>query len=132
MAFRPQRVSLASSRSSISWDSLESKFESQQWSGSSYASLPSNPLISSAIPPSLSSLSSQRSSFVNRQKLRSTNPPHPVFQHLPLEIYEYVLSQLSNFHNSQSSTSCQTCYVRDLCSLALTNRTWDRVVRARL
>lgn len=132
MAFRPQRFSLASSRSSLSWDSLEYKSESQKLSDFSYAGFAPSPSLYSTLLPSSPSLSSQRSSFITQQKLRSTKPPPPVFQRLPLEIYECILLQLRTFHESQSSASCQTCYLRDLCSLALTSRTWDRVVRARL
>lgn len=132
MAFRPQRFSLESSRSSLPWEYLELKSESQRLSSSSYASLFSNQSVYSSIPPSLPSLSSQRSSFITQQKLRSTRPPPPVFQNLPLEIYECIVLQLRIFHEAQASSSCQTCYLRDLCSLALTSRTWDRVVRAHL
>lgn len=130
MAFRPQRMSLTSSTSSLSWESLDFSSESLRSSTSSYASFPSSPSIFAAMPPRPTSLGSKHSSFITQQKLRSTKPPPPVFQRLPLEIYDCILQQLKTFHDNPASASCQTCYLRDLCALALTSRAWDRAVRS--
>lgn len=132
MAFRPQRMPIASSRSSVSWDFSDYNSESLQSSASSRASFTSIPSVYSSIPASPTTFGSQRSSYTTQQKLRSTAPPPPVFQGLPLEIYDCILQQLKNFHYDTSSASCQTCYLRDLCTLALTSRAWDRAVRKSL
>ncbi|KAL8786705.1 MAG: hypothetical protein Q9213_002642 [Squamulea squamosa] len=75
---------------------------------------------------------SYQSTLTTQQKLRSTEPPPPVFQRLPAEIYECILRQLAVFHNEPSSMSCGTCHLRDLCALALVDRAWDRAVRPQL
>lgn len=40
--------------------------------------------------------------------------------------------QLRTFHEEPASSSCQTCYYRDLCALGLVSRAWDRAVRPKL
>lgn len=132
MAFRPQKIPIALSKSSVSWDFSDYNSESLQSSASSHASFTSIPSVYSSIPASPTAFGSQRSSYTTQQKLRSTAPPPPVFQNLPLELYDCILQQLKTFHYNISSASCQTCYLRDLCTLALTSRAWDRAVRKRL
>ncbi|KAL8996278.1 MAG: hypothetical protein Q9169_004164 [Polycauliona sp. 2 TL-2023] len=70
--------------------------------------------------------------LTTQQKLRSTEPPPPVFQRLPPEIYDCILHHLAVFHKEPYSMSCETCRLRDLCALALVDRRWDRAVRPRL
>ena len=136
MAYRPQRFSIASSRSSVSWNSTDFYPPSPRSSASSYLSMGSSPSVysnySTAKGTNISSWGSRRSSFTNIQRLRSTNPPPPVFNRLPQEIYDCILQQLGTIHSSTSTISCATCYLRDLCSLALTSRAWDRAVRTQL
>ena len=52
----------------------------------------------------------------------------PAYQRLPPEIYDFILKQLGAIHEDPASQSCQTCHFRDLCSLALTSRAWDKAV----
>ena len=132
MAFRPQRYSLASSKSSLSWNSFESPPSSLRSSAASLATLASSPSFNSLETPSVLPHSSRHSTFISQQKVRSTGPPTPVFHRLPSEVYDCVLQQIENFHNEPASMSCHTCYLRDMCALALTNRRWDRAVRSRL
>lgn len=130
--FRPQRFSLASSKSSISWASTEYMPPSYPSSISSHPSFISVPSIYSIGLPSPPLSPSYSSTLITQQKLRSTAPPPPVFQRLPPEIYDCILRQLAIFHNEPASMSCETCYLRDLCALSLVDRTWDRAVRPNL
>ena len=138
MAFRPQRMSLSSTRSAISWESPEEQYpdilrpETRRSSASSYASLSSGNSIYSTAYTTATSMGSRRSSFTSQQKSRSTLPPPPIFKRLPLEIYGCILQQLKSVHQEQYIQSCATCHLRDLYNLALTSRAWDRAVRVQL
>ncbi|KAF1365330.1 hypothetical protein EJ07DRAFT_75800, partial [Lizonia empirigonia] len=48
-----------------------------------------------------------------------------IFKRLPREVYECIVAQLDQVH-LQDDQACQPCYLRDLHSLALTSRAWDR------
>lgn len=133
MRFRAQRMgSIASSISSISGDSSSYDLNSVRSSVSSYESFMTAPSINSTYYSNAGFLASQRNSYATRQKLRSTVPPQAIFPRLPPEIYDCILRKLREFHETPSSLSCQTCYLRDLSSLALTSRAWDKAVRVRL
>ena len=133
MGFRAQRMgSTGSSISSMSWNSTSYDMNSLRTSISSYESFMTAQSVKSTYQASTGLLPSQRSSYTTQQRLRSTAPSPPVFQRLPLEIYDCVLRKLREFHENPASLSCQTCYLRDLCSLALTSRAWDKAVRFRL
>nr|KMM72861.1 hypothetical protein CPAG_09152 [Coccidioides posadasii RMSCC 3488] len=57
--------------------------------------------------------------------------PAPTFpKHLPQEVYECIVLQLQLLHNH--GEGCITCFVRDLYSLSLTSRAWERAVRLKL
>ncbi|KMU71792.1 hypothetical protein CISG_00102 [Coccidioides immitis RMSCC 3703] len=57
--------------------------------------------------------------------------PSPTFpKHLPQEVYECIVLQLQLLHNH--GEGCITCFVRDLYSLSLTSRAWERAVRLKL
>ena len=132
--YRPQRFSLASTGTSISWNPFDINPGSPRSSTSSYASIASLSSIYSTgqTPPPFLNGSSKHSSYTTQQRLRSTAPPTPVFQRLPPAIYDCILVQLRAFHEEASSLSCQTCCLRDLASLALVSRKWDKAVRPRL
>ncbi|KAI1983993.1 hypothetical protein LOZ54_004701 [Ophidiomyces ophidiicola] len=51
---------------------------------------------------------------------------------LPPEVYECILAQLQILHLGGHGEGCITCLMRDLHSLSLTNRAWERVVRNKL
>lgn len=51
--------------------------------------------------------------------------PHRMFEQLPREIYDSILKHLELLHFSQPQP-CPACYLKDLCSLSLTSRAWDR------
>ncbi|KAL8969789.1 MAG: hypothetical protein Q9197_004153 [Variospora fuerteventurae] len=131
MGFRPQRFSLASSKSSMTglFEYTPPSYRSSVSSRPSFTSIPS--MYSIGLPSSPPS-SSYNSGFISQQKLRSTAPPPPVFQYSPPEIYDCILRQLTIFHDRVTSMSCETCRLRDLCALALVDRRWDRAVRPQL
>ncbi|KAL0265199.1 hypothetical protein SLS55_001164 [Diplodia seriata] len=56
----------------------------------------------------------------------------PIFQKLPREVYACILQQLEVLHFGKGTQSCTTCYLRDLHSLALTSRAWDKAARNKL
>lgn len=49
-----------------------------------------------------------------------------VFAALPAAVYEGIVRQLEAVHASPRSDTCDTCFLRDLTSLARTSRAWDR------
>jgi hypothetical protein len=51
--------------------------------------------------------------------------PSHIFKNLPREIYECIVGHLERIH-LQHDQACPSCYLRDLCSLSLTSRAWDR------
>ena len=63
---------------------------------------------------------------------RRTRLAARVFRNLPISIYENIARQLKAIHTGPLSQSCHTCYLRDLCSLSLTSRAWDKVVVRKL
>ena len=94
---------------------------------------------SSATSYSLSTAPSSPSSFISRPSPPLSQSqshlktfPRPVFRGLPPEIYDCILQQLRRSHEDSASQSCQTCHLRDLCSLALTSRAWDKAVVKRM
>ncbi|KAL8944540.1 MAG: hypothetical protein Q9211_000551 [Gyalolechia sp. 1 TL-2023] len=103
--FRPQRFSLASSKSSASWAFTESMPPSYPSSVSSHPSFVSVPSIYSMGLPSPPLSPSYSSTFIRQQKLRSIAPPPPVFQRLPPEIYDCILHQLAIFHEEPAAMS---------------------------
>jgi hypothetical protein len=56
---------------------------------------------------------------------------HRVFKNLPREVYDCILEwlELQHFGNQQY---CPSCHLRDLCSLSLTSRAWDRAATIQL
>ena len=138
--FREQKVPLALSKSSISANSPDGRPNtpvSLRSSISSYASATSSlrSLSSSYTNPSLPRRSksyTSQSSYHSHSTQRSATLPERFFQTLPSEIYDAILRQLRAVHESPSLQSCQTCYLRDLCALSLTSRTWDKAVVKRM
>lgn len=141
--YRPQRFSIASTGSSVSWNPFDFESTSVRSSTSSYPSIASCPSYFSTpsyystaptIPTSISG--PQRSSYTNpyatQPKTRSTTPISGTIQRLPSAVYDTILVHLRAFHEDAASLSCQTCFLRDMSSLALVSRKWDRAVRPRL
>ncbi|PWY76286.1 hypothetical protein BO70DRAFT_398155 [Aspergillus heteromorphus CBS 117.55] len=55
-----------------------------------------------------------------------------VFKRIPQEVYDVILDQLQDLHTGPNQTGCLTCFQRDLHSLSLTCRPWEKAVRAKL
>ena len=133
MAFRPQRMSLASTKSAIPWDLAEEGLPGvRPTSISTIASVASSTSNYSSAPTIATSIGSRGSYYTTHQRMRSNQPPPPVFKYLPTEIYDCILQQLRVVHMRPNTQSCATCYTRDLYNLALTSRAWDRAVRVQL
>lgn len=54
-----------------------------------------------------------------------TELPARAFKHLPREVYDCIVAQLEQIH-LQKDQACPSCYLKDLYSLALTSRAWDK------
>jgi hypothetical protein len=52
--------------------------------------------------------------------------PVAIFQSLPREVYECIVTQLELLHLRQDDP-CSACYLKDLWSLSLVNRAWNKV-----
>ncbi|KAF2444847.1 hypothetical protein P171DRAFT_412723 [Karstenula rhodostoma CBS 690.94] len=57
--------------------------------------------------------------------------PHHVSKNLPREVYDCILEWLERQH-FRGNQYCPPCYLRDLCSLSLTSRAWDRAATMQL
>ena len=86
----------------------------------------------STAPSSPVSLKSRPSPPSSQSQLHTKASHRPIFQGLPSEIYDCIIQQLRVLHEDPASQSCQTCHLRDLCSLALTSRAWDKAVVKRM
>lgn len=72
-------------------------------------------------------------SFIALKQAQTTLQPNPVtFKNLPPQIYDCILENLENAHFSANGDGCLTCYLRDLHSLSLTCRAWERAVRPKM
>lgn len=54
------------------------------------------------------------------------------FRRLPPNVYASILNHLEYLHMGPRQTGCITCFQRDLHSLSLTCRSWEKAVRAKL
>ncbi|KGQ09465.1 hypothetical protein BBAD15_g5164 [Beauveria bassiana D1-5] len=69
----------------------------------------------------------------NKKKPPPSEQPNALFGTLPGEVLQVVLEWLQSVHlDSSTSTSCATCWARDLCSLCLASRKWSEVARLAL
>ncbi|KAJ4405160.1 hypothetical protein N0V82_010366 [Gnomoniopsis sp. IMI 355080] len=54
--------------------------------------------------------------------------PNELFAKLPYDVLDMIASHLRRLHLERSS-SCATCWLRDCCSIAMSNRGWLRAIR---
>lgn len=66
------------------------------------------------------------------KQFRKKAQPGELFAALPGEVLELILDQLRKLHLDSSSTSCATCMMRDLCSVAVSARKLSKFARAAL
>jgi hypothetical protein len=73
-------------------------------------------------------------SYSSTRKRPSTaaSLPARIFRDLPVEIYDCILAQLEQSYFCESVGTCTACYMKDLSSLALTSRTWERSAQRKL
>ncbi|CAG9970934.1 unnamed protein product [Clonostachys byssicola] len=97
---------------SSSWSSKTSfdSFESSQWK-------PGDPR-------------QKRTSPSTRQ--RSFSQPNELFAALPAEVLEVILGMLKQSHIGRGSSSCATCWMRDLSNISLCSRKWNAFARVAL
>lgn len=141
-AYRAQRLPLALSKSSVAANTMNGHVNEQSiyrpQTSASYASTASNsnsfntPYTHSSTPTSPDSLFSPHSNSTSQMRAQRKPPPRVYFQNLPPEVYDCILQQLRVSHEDPWLQSCQTCYMRDLCSLSMTSRAWDKAVVKRL
>lgn len=139
-AFRSQRLPIALSKSTIAAKAMTGNIDDAQSPRSSISSHTSmaSSLGSSATTYTYSSAPSLPPSLISQQsyaiqtKARPKFASRALFKALPPEVYDCILQQLRILHETPESQSCQTCHLRDLCSLSLTNRAWDKAVVKRL
>ena len=138
--YRDQKLPLALSKTSLSPVSPDGRPTTPQSPPSSVSSHTSasfslRSYSSTATSLSIKGAPAWRSSH-SLSRARPFQPPPGlparIFQILPLSIYENIIQQLKLIHERSSLQSCQTCYMRDLCTLSLTSRTWDKVAVKRL
>ena len=72
---------------------------------------------------------SDRSSW-RRSTMEPALSPH-IFKRLPREVYDCVIEKLEQLHLDQDA-SCASCFMKDLYSLSLTSRVWDRAVTLKM
>lgn len=60
------------------------------------------------------------------------NFPSRFFERLPDEVYQCIVTQLGETYFSDEFGTCTTCYMKDLHSLTLTSRGWERSSRRKL
>ncbi|KAL1389670.1 hypothetical protein HDK64DRAFT_336722 [Phyllosticta capitalensis] len=74
---------------------------------------------------------SARSDLSSMSKAVSARQP-PIFRQLSKEIYACIMRQLEVLHFGKGANSCTACYLRDLHSVSLTSRVWDKASRAHM
>lgn len=66
------------------------------------------------------------------EMIKTTRPPKPqpneLFNKLPNEVLDMIMGHLRNLH-LENSNSCATCWMRDCCSIAMSNRGWLKAAR---
>ncbi|KAI0004682.1 hypothetical protein F4779DRAFT_633970 [Xylariaceae sp. FL0662B] len=67
-----------------------------------------------------------------KQRYRPRRKTGELFAALPDEVLELILDELKSLHLSPGSTSCATCMMRDLCSVAVSARKLLKVARPAL
>ena len=95
--------------------------------------------FASASAPHIYSPTAVRYSFhpaLRQGQSRQAQQQHKQLQvfdkRLPNEVYECIITHLQTLHMDACSEGCLTCYMRDLYSLSLTSRAWEKAVRGKL
>ncbi|TID25210.1 hypothetical protein E6O75_ATG04415 [Venturia nashicola] len=75
---------------------------------------------------------SKRSYVPRLRRPAARTLPSRFFEKLPEEVYQCIVAQLEESYFSDEFGTCTTCYMKDLHSLMLTSRDWERVSRRKL
>jgi hypothetical protein len=75
---------------------------------------------------------SKRSHSTRTRPVTAKPFPARIFEELPQEIYECIVQQLQLSYFNDSAGTCTTCYMKDLYSLTLTSRSWERFTQRQL
>ncbi|EHA49161.1 hypothetical protein MGG_17471 [Pyricularia oryzae 70-15] len=117
----PRRLSSANTASSatagVSHDSFQSRMRNPSW-----ASQTSTESFHSSLanPPPIN-----RTGHFPRQQMK----PGELFAALPGEVLEMILDNLKQQHLEPGSASCATCWMRDVCAVAMSGRKWLKFAR---
>jgi hypothetical protein len=57
--------------------------------------------------------------------------PTKIFKTLPKEVYSCIIAHLEQIHLHREQ-ACPACYLKDLHSLSLVSRAWDKATRAQM
>ncbi|KAI9171515.1 hypothetical protein HJFPF1_01000 [Paramyrothecium foliicola] len=74
----------------------------------------------------------QAPSLHYRPRRRISRQPNEMFAALPGEVLEIILEKVKQLHLGAGSTSCATCWMRDLCNICLASRKCAEFSRAAL
>jgi hypothetical protein len=75
---------------------------------------------------------SSKSHIPRSRRPASRNFPSRFFENLPDEVYHCILAQLEECYFDDRFGTCTACYMKDLHSLTLTSRNWERSSRRQL
>jgi hypothetical protein len=135
---RPRRLSNNSTASTATTNSVafssDSRLRSSSWSSqTSFESMPPG-FANYQLQSHHASMyaSRQRPANMPIKPYRRRAKPGEIFAALPGEVLELILEELKQLHLKPGSSSCATCWMRDCCSLALTNRKWLKFARVAL
>ncbi|KAE9987893.1 hypothetical protein EG328_001320 [Venturia inaequalis] len=73
-----------------------------------------------------------KSNVPRSRRPASRSIPSRSFEKLPEEVYQFIIAQLEESYFSDKFGTCTTCYMKDLHSLTLTSRGWERASRRKL
>ncbi|OAA45907.1 hypothetical protein BBO_03548 [Beauveria brongniartii RCEF 3172] len=133
---RPRKISTSYSRNGSPSSPKCPSYETpppQQYSSSAQQQQQQQYRIQYQSPTSSSPPSSLLPRPPQQQQKKPPPEPNALFGTLPGEVLEVVLEWLRDLHlDDPASTSCATCWARDLCSLCLASRKWSEVARLAL
>lgn len=146
MAFHKSILSLASASSSrttlgkysdcsSSRHSDDSSMRSRASSVSSYTTVSSYGYMEDVPKLVKTPWEAERSSksYVPRTRRPASRTfPSRFFERLPEEVYQCIVARLEGSYFGDKFGTCTTCYMKDLHSLTLTSRDWERSSRRNL
>jgi hypothetical protein len=65
---------------------------------------------------------------LRRSKVAEPRAPTKIFNSLPKEVYGCIVAQLEQIRLNEDQ-ACPSCHLKDLYSMSLVSRAWDRAVK---